>query len=95
MTDRPKKQLPETFTINDVPWTLMEPGVMVLRNHIGEITAPDGTVFEVSGSINGLAVYLETPFQHPKEPRDRAWYMLDASATIRQLASAIMDCPDD
>lgn len=100
MADTPNKNLPDEIVIDGQTWKLMEPG-LYMRNHIGEVTASDGTVFNVSGSLNGLSVYLETPYEHPnregvlpKQIVGKAMYMLSAGATIQALALAIMECPD-
>lgn len=100
MADKPKKNLPDEMVIDGQTWKLMEPG-LYMRNHIGEVTASDGTVFNVSGSLNGLSVYLETPWEHPnregvapKQIVGNAMYMLSAGTTLQALALALMELPD-
>lgn len=102
------RTLPKELVVEGQTWKLMEPG-LYMRNHIGEVTAPDGTVFEVSGSLNGLSVYLETPWEHPSPPQPepselrgatsrpilgKAMYVLSPGVTIAKLAAALMELPD-
>jgi hypothetical protein len=58
------KQLPKKIEVDGQTWTLMKPG-MYLRDHVGEVTAPGGVVFEISSSLNRLSTYIETPYDYP------------------------------
>lgn len=94
------KDLPAEIVIDGQTWKLMEPG-LYMRNHIGEVTTPDGTVFEVSSSLNGLSIYLETPYEHPNregvQPKQivgKAMYVLSPGATVQDLVRALVELPD-
>lgn len=92
-----RKELPEQLDIDGLMWRLMKPG-LYMRNHIGEITTPDGVVFEISGSLNGLSLYLETPYDHPNpEPgnkfKHRAMYVLSGGATLKSLVEVLHALP--
>lgn len=89
-----RKNMPETMTVNDQSWKLLPPG-MYMTMHIGEITAAGDTKFDVESSLNGLSIYLRTPYAHPRAEHDEsAIYTLAASDTIQALAGAIMELPD-
>lgn len=94
------KDLPEELVVGVQTWKLMDPG-LYMRNHIGEITTPDGTVYDISGSLNGLSVYLETPYEHPRKdevaPKQiigKAMYMLSPGETLKLLVQALEELPD-
>lgn len=87
---QPAKPLPEKIVVSGQTWKLMSPG-FYMTQHIGEITVPDTTtVFTILGSMNGLAVFLRTPWAHPMDHRISAMYELSTHDTLKELVGALL-----
>ncbi|MDQ0422374.1 hypothetical protein J2045_003422 [Peteryoungia aggregata LMG 23059] len=82
-------------------WTEVSPNTLCMTQHIGTLTVAEGREWEISVSLNGMVVFVETDLSYSADVRphhggatDNRRFMMNALPLVKELAACLLSPPE-